>query len=80
MLQTPRSDFLRRVLGSLRDHPHDNTADQIGRLLDLPADDVEAALRSLEQEGLARAARTHWCLSHAGWVAARADDPYRDLD
>jgi DNA-binding IclR family transcriptional regulator len=80
MLQTPRSDLLRRVLGSLRDHPHDNTVDQVARLLSLPADDVWVALRSLEEEGLAREARTHWCLSYPGWSAARADDPYGDAD
>jgi len=80
MLHTPRSDLLRRVLGSLRDHPHDSTVDQVARLLGLPPDDVSVALRSLDEEGLAREARAHWSLSHAGWVAARADDPYGDLD
>jgi len=80
MLQTPRSDLLRRVLGSLRDHPHDSTVEQVARLLSLPAEDAFVALRSLEEEGLAREARAHWSLSHTGWAAARADDPYRDAD
>jgi DNA-binding transcriptional ArsR family regulator len=76
----PRSDLLRRVLGSLRDHPHDDTVEQISRLLALAPDTVEVALIALEQSGLARQARTHWSLSHEGWLAARADDPYRESD
>jgi DNA-binding IclR family transcriptional regulator len=79
-VQVPRSDLLRRVLGSLRDHPHDDTVEEISRLLALAADTVEVALAALEQDGLARQARTHWSLSHEGWRAARADDLYRDVD
>jgi hypothetical protein len=79
-VQIPRSDLLRRVLGSLRDHPHDNTAEQIASLLSLAPDTIEVALAALEQDGLARRAQAHWVLSRDGWAAARADDPYGDLD
>ena len=72
--------LLRRVLGSLRDHPHDDTVGQIAQLLTLPADVVSVALQSLQEEGLAREARSHWSLSYSGWAAARADDPYRGLE
>ena len=79
-MEVPRSDLLRRVLGCLRDHPHDDTVEQISRLLTVAPDTVEVALAALEQSGLARQARTHWSLSRQGWATARADDPYRDLD
>ena len=76
----PRSDLLRRVLGSLRDHPHDNTAEQIASLLSLAPDTIEVALAALEQDGFARSTQAHWVLTRNGWAAARADDPYGDLD
>jgi hypothetical protein len=79
-VHVPRSDLLRRVLGSLRDHPHDDTVDEIARLLSLAPDTIEVALVALEEDGLARHARTHWTLSRTGWASARADDPFDDID
>jgi DeoR/GlpR family transcriptional regulator of sugar metabolism len=64
----------------LRDHPHDNTPAQIASLLSLTPDTIEVALVALEQDGLARRTRGHWVLSRNGWSAARADDPYDDLE
>jgi len=80
VLLLPRSDLLRRVLGCLRDHPHDDTADHIARLLSMPADDVQVALTALAEDGLVGETRTHWVLTRNGWVSARADDPFGDLD
>jgi hypothetical protein len=68
------------VLGSLRDHPHDDTADRIGRLLAMPAEDVEVALTALAQDGLTSETRTHWVLTRSGWASARSDDPFDDLE
>jgi hypothetical protein len=80
VISIPRSDLLRRVLGSLRDHPHDDTVDRIAVLLSLPRDDVHVALTALEQDDLVRQTRSHWVLSRDGWASARADDPFDDLD
>ena len=80
MISPPRSDLLRRVLGCLRDHPHDDTVDRIARLLGMPAEDVEVALKALAEDGLVRETRTHWVLSRSGWASARADDPFGDLE
>lgn len=80
MISVPRSDLLRRVLGCLRDHPHDNTVDRIGRLLAMPAEAVEVALTALAEDGLVSETRSHWVLTRNGWASARADDPFGDLD
>jgi DNA-binding IclR family transcriptional regulator len=76
----PRSDLLRRVLGCLRDHPHDDTVGRIARLLAIPAEDVEVALRALAEDGLVGETRSHWVLSRNGWASARADDPFDGLE
>jgi hypothetical protein len=76
----PRSDLLRRVLGALRDHPHDDTVDGIAKLLAMPPEDIEIALVALSEDGLVGETRTHWVLSRPGWVAARADDPFADFE
>jgi hypothetical protein len=80
VLSIPRSDLLRRVLGSLRDHPHNDTVDQVAVLLRLPEDDVHVALTALAEDDLVRQTRSHWVLSRDGWASARADDPYDDFD
>jgi hypothetical protein len=80
VLPLPRSDLLRRVLGALRDHPHDDTADRVAALLSLPRDDVQVALTALAEDGLVRQTRSHWVLSRDGGASARADDPFDDLD
>jgi DNA-binding IclR family transcriptional regulator len=76
----PRSDLLRRVLGALRDHPHDNTVEAIAVLLTLPPETIADALGALREDGLVGEARGRWGLSRAGWSVARADDPYRGLE
>ena len=49
LVATPRSELLRRVLGCLGDHPHDDTIDRVTRRLGLVrADAVEAALTALD--------------------------------
>jgi hypothetical protein len=80
VISLPRSDLLRRVLGCLRDHPHDDTVGRIGRLLEIPAQDVAVALTALAEDGLVGETRGHWVLSRRGWAAARADDPFGDLE
>jgi hypothetical protein len=71
----PRSDLVRRVLGSLRDHPHDDTIERVTTRLGLvDADAVQAALAVLEQDRLVNAAGGHWQLTQSGWRLARADD------
>ena len=81
LVQAPRSELLRCVLGSLRDHPHDDTIDRVSRLLAwLDLDAVRAALISLETDRLVSCAGGHWQLTWRGWSVARADDPYRDSD
>lgn len=77
----PRSDLLRRVLGCLRDHPHDDTVGRITTLLDvISTDAIEAALDALESDGLVMHAGEHWSLTGSGWSAARADEPFPGLD
>jgi len=46
----------------------------------MPADDVQVALTALAEDGLVGETRTHWVLTRNGWVSARADDPFGDLD
>jgi hypothetical protein len=76
-----RSDLVRRVLGCLRDHPHDDTVARIAsRLGFVERDAVEAALEVLSQDGLARRADDHWALTRAGWDASRPQDPRPDTD
>ena len=80
-LPSLRSDLLRRVLGCLRDHPHDDTVDEIARRLGLVSPDaVLAAVTALEQEELVMRAGEHWSLTRHGWVVARADDPRPDTE
>jgi len=72
--QAPRSDLVRRVLGSLRDHPHDDTIDSLtGRLGLVAADAVSAALTVLEQDRLVTHALGHWQLTHDGWTVSGED-------
>ena len=79
LVATPRSELLRRVLGCLGDHPHDDTIDRITRRLGLvSADAVEAALTALEQESLVTRASDHWQLTHRGWAVSRAADADSD--
>ena len=80
MSTTVRSAFLLRVLGALRDHPHDDSVQAVATLLAVSETDALAALIALEQEGLVSHARDHWMLSRQGWATARADDPYQGLD
>jgi hypothetical protein len=78
-VQAPRSELLRTVIGSLRDHPHDDTVDDVAKLLAwLDLEVVNAALISLEHERLVSCAGGHWQLTSKGWSIARLDDPYRD--
>jgi len=73
-LEAPRSDLVRRVLGSLRDHPHDDTVSTLTRRLGLVgADAVAAALTVLEQDHLVTHARGHWQLTRDGWMISGAD-------
>jgi DNA-binding IclR family transcriptional regulator len=76
-----RSDLLRRVLGCLRDHPHDDTVEDVARRLGfVERDAVDAALQVLEQDGLAWHAGEHWQLTRRGWEVAREQDPRPDTD
>jgi hypothetical protein len=76
-----RSDLLRRVLGCLRDHPHDDTVAGVARRLGfVDHDAVDAALQVLEQERLARHAGEHWQLTRRGWETARVQDPRPDTE
>ena len=71
-----RSVLVLRVLGCLRDHPHDNTAARVARRLGtVDVGVVEAALVTLDGDGLAMHADGHWSLTRRGWTAARADEP-----
>ena len=71
-----RSDLVCRVLGCLRDHPHDDTVARLTRRLGLVEPDaVEAALEILRMDGLARSAGVHWQLTRRGWQLARERDP-----
>ena len=79
LVATPRSELLRRVLGCLGDHPHDDTIDRVTRRLGLvSADAVEAALTALEQESLVARAGDHWQLTDDGWAVSRAADADSD--
>lgn len=76
LVSIPRSDLLRRVLGCLRDHPHEDTVYGVTlRLGVVSADAVEAALTALGDESLVTRAGDHWQLTRSGWAAAHADDP-----
>ena len=76
---TPRSELVRRVLGCLGNHPHDDTIDGVTRRLGLvSADAVEAALTALEQESLVARAGDHWQLTLDGWAVSRAADADSD--
>jgi hypothetical protein len=76
-----RSDLVRRVLGCLRDHPHDDTVQRIVRRLGFVEDDaVAAALELLREDGLTRSADEHWALTTAGWEAARRQNPDFDIE
>jgi hypothetical protein len=76
-----RSDLVRRVLGCLRDHPHDDTVKRIVRRLGFVEHDaVAAALEVLREDGLARRAGEHWALTARGWESARRQDPDLDLE
>ena len=72
----PRSELLNRVLGCLRDHPHDNTPELLSaRLALFDVEATTAALRALEMDSLTHSAGEHWSLTRQGWIAARADEP-----
>lgn len=76
MPSAPRSLLLRRVLGCLRDHPHDTTPGRIAaRLGDVREAEVEVALHALAQDQLLMTAQGHWQLSRAGWRAAGPAPP-----
>ena len=78
-LTPPLSDLLRRVLGCLRDHPHDDTPARVTRRLGLVTPDaVEAALAALEHDRLVMHAGEHWSPTRTGWKAARAENPFAD--
>ena len=80
-MATRRSDLVRRVLGCLRDHPHDDTVAEIVRRLGFVEHDaVAAALELLLEDGLTRRAGEHWVLTTAGWEAARRQDPQFDVE
>jgi DNA-binding IclR family transcriptional regulator len=77
----PRSDLVRRVLGCLRDHPHDDTIPEIVRRLGfVEPEAVEAALEVLREQGFVRRAKAHWALTTDGWDTARRDDPRPDFE
>ena len=79
-IATPRSILLRRVLGCMRDHCHDDTAESIVRRLGLVSPEVvTAALEALEEERFVFSAGDHWQLTQRGWVVARAEDSPLDL-
>jgi DNA-binding IclR family transcriptional regulator len=72
---------LRRVLGCLRDHPHDNTVARVARRLGfVEPEAVEAALEVLMQDGYVRRAGEHWALTRGGWDVARSQAPYPDTE
>jgi Mn-dependent DtxR family transcriptional regulator len=76
IVAAPRSILLRRVLGCLRDHRHDDTAERIAQRLGLVSPEVvEAALHALAQDRLVIGAGGHWQLTRNGWETARALDP-----
>lgn len=71
-----RSDLLHRVLGSLRDHPHDDTVQAVTQRLGLvTADAVGAALAVLEEDRLVTHARGHWQLTRQGFAIAGPTPP-----
>lgn len=66
-----RSDLVQRVLGCLRDHPHDDTVRGVTRRLGLVTDDaVAAALAVLEDDRLVTHAYGHWQLTREGFLTA----------
>jgi hypothetical protein len=70
-----RSELLNRVLGCLRDHPHDNTPERMSARLGLfDVDAATAALQALELDSLTQSAGDHWSLTRKGWIAARAEE------
>ena len=74
-MPVPRSDLLRRVLGGLRDHPHDDTVEALTRRLGLVSEDaVEAALTALEEDHLVLRAGERFQLTRRGWKVAREAD------
>lgn len=74
-ITVPRSILLRRVLGCMGDHCHDDTPDRIARRLGLMSPDVvDAALQALQEERFVIRAGRHWQLTRRGWDAARADE------
>ena len=80
-VESPRSDLLRRVLGCLRDHPHDDTSAAVtARLGFVERDSVLAALHVLEHEALARHAGEHWQLTRHGWSVAHDLEPFPNVD
>jgi DNA-binding HxlR family transcriptional regulator len=77
----PRSILLRRVLGCLRDFPHDNTSEAIARRLGrISRDEIDAALRALESDGLVLRAGDHSQLTRRGWESAREIDPQLEVE
>jgi hypothetical protein len=80
-VSTLRSDLVRRVLGCLRDHPHDDTVERVVRRLGfVERDAADAALQVLEQDGLTRHAGVHWQLTRRGWEIARRQNPRPDTE
>jgi hypothetical protein len=76
-----RSELLRRVLGCLRDHPHDDTAARVSARLGLFDEDAAAAaLQALESDSLVTVANDHWSLTRRGWSVARAEEGARASD
>lgn len=70
-----RSELLNRVLGCLRDHPHDNTPERMSARLGLfDVDAASAALQALELDSLTQSAGGHWSLTRQGWQLARAGE------
>ena len=71
----PRSVLLDRTLECLRDHCHDNTAENIAqRLGRVGPETVDVALQALEQDGFVVRAGCYWQLTRRGWEAARVHD------
>jgi hypothetical protein len=71
-MDRPSSILGQRVVGCLREHPHDDSPASLARRLDLAAPDaIDAALLALEHDGLVFHAGAHWQLTYAGWAAAR---------
>ena len=70
-----RSELLRRVLGCLRDHPHDNTPERMSARLGLfDTEAAAAALEALAADALTQSDGDHWSLTRKGWTAARAEE------